>query len=57
MLTLNNYEDVSGKSMIAILDALIDGRKPKTGLQMGRRSTMPMNGPTSLLDRAEQTGS
>jgi NADH-quinone oxidoreductase subunit E len=50
------YEDVSGNSMIGILDALIEGRKPKTGSQMGRKSTMPMDGPTSLTDLAKQSG-
>ncbi len=50
------YEDVSAKSIIAILDALSTGKIPKSGSQMGRKSTMPMSGPTSLYDKAKISG-
>jgi NADH-quinone oxidoreductase subunit E len=42
------YEDLDPASTEAILDALAQGETPKTGSQIGRRSSEPMGGPTTL---------
>lgn len=43
------YEDLSGKSIVAILEALAKGEHPKTGSYAGRVSSAPLSPePTSL---------
>ncbi len=51
------YEDVSGTSIIGIIDALAEGKSPRKGSQMGRKSTMPMTGATTLLEIAPKSES
>ncbi|HYH21451.1 MAG TPA: NADH-quinone oxidoreductase subunit NuoE [Azospirillum sp.] len=42
------YEDVSPEHMEKIIDALKRGDMPKAGSQIGRRSSEPVGGPTTL---------
>jgi len=42
------YEDVSPELMEAIIDALKRGEIPKPGSQIGRQSSEPVGGPTTL---------
>jgi len=42
------YEDVGGAEMETIIDALKRGETPKAGSQIGRRSSEPVGGPTTL---------
>ncbi|HYD65350.1 NADH-quinone oxidoreductase subunit NuoE [Azospirillum sp.] len=42
------YEDVSPEHMEKIIDALKRGETPKAGSQIGRRSSEPVGGPTTL---------
>ena len=42
------YEDVSAEAMAKIIDALKRGETPKAGSQIGRRSSEPVGGPTTL---------
>ncbi|HEY0832925.1 MAG TPA: NADH-quinone oxidoreductase subunit NuoE [Azospirillum sp.] len=42
------YEDVSPEHMETIIDALKRGETPKAGSQIGRRSSEPVGGPTTL---------
>jgi NADH-quinone oxidoreductase subunit E len=39
--------------MTAILDALIAGKMPKAGSQIGRTASCPEGGPTTLLETAK----
>ena len=48
----DNYEDLTYESMSAILDALIAGKTPKPGSQIGRTASCPEGGPTTLKDIA-----
>jgi NADH-quinone oxidoreductase subunit E len=48
----DNYEDLTYESMTAILDALIAGKTPKTGSQIGRKASCPEGGPTTLKEVA-----
>ncbi len=50
----DNYEDLTGKSMIAILDALAKGEGPNPGPQIDRHTSCPATGPTSLKKMAER---
>jgi NADH-quinone oxidoreductase subunit E len=50
----DNYEDLTPESAGAILDALAAGQEPKTGSQVGRVSSEPEGGPTSLKKMAER---
>lgn len=50
----DNYEDLSKDSMIAILDALAAGQKPKPGPQVDRQTSCPMDGPSTLKKMAER---
>ncbi len=50
----DNYEDLTGESMGAILDALARGEKPKAGPQVERQTSCPAGGPTSLKKMAER---
>ena len=45
----DNYEDLTPKSLNAVLDALAAGKVPKTGTQLkGRHTVEPLGRPTSL---------
>jgi NADH-quinone oxidoreductase subunit E len=44
----DNYEDLTFKSMTAILDALGRGETPKPGPQIDRQTSAPAGGPTTL---------
>jgi NADH-quinone oxidoreductase E subunit len=50
MVQINDdfYEDLDADKMIALLDALRDGKKPPMGPQNGRRSSEPVSGATTL---------
>ena len=50
----DNYEDLTAKSMAAILDALARGETPKPGPQVDRQTSCPEGGPTSLKKMAER---
>jgi NADH-quinone oxidoreductase subunit E len=50
----DNYEDLTEKSMGAILDALAAGKSPKPGPQVARQTSCPEGGPTSLKKMAER---
>jgi NADH-quinone oxidoreductase subunit E len=46
----DNYEDLTFESMTAILEALADGRQPKIGPQIDRKTSCPAGGPTTLKE-------
>jgi NADH-quinone oxidoreductase subunit E len=50
----DNYEDLTAKSMGAILDALAKGETTKPGPQVDRQTSCPATGPTSLKKMAER---
>ena len=50
----DNYEDLTGESMTAILDALARGETPPPGPQVERQTSCPVGGPTSLKKMAER---
>jgi NADH-quinone oxidoreductase subunit E len=50
----DNYEDLTGESMGAILDALARGETPKPGPQIDRQTSCPVGGPTTLKKMAER---
>ena len=50
----DNYEDLTAKSMGAILDALAKGQTPKPGSQIDRQTSSPEGGPTTLKKMAER---
>jgi NADH-quinone oxidoreductase subunit E len=50
----DNYEDLTEKSMAAILDALARGETPKPGPQVERQTSCPQTGPTTLKKMAER---
>ena len=50
----DNYEDLTGASMGAILDALARGETPKPGPQVERQTSCPVGGPTTLKKMAER---
>jgi NADH-quinone oxidoreductase subunit E len=50
----DNYEDLTGTSMAAILDALARGETPKPGPQVERQTSCPVGGPTTLKKMAER---
>ena len=50
----DNYEDLTEKSMGAILDALAKGETPKPGPQVDRQTSAPATGPTNLKKMAER---
>ena len=49
----DNYEDLTGGSMTAILDALAAGKSPRAGPQIDRQTSCPEGGPTVLKKMAE----
>jgi NADH-quinone oxidoreductase subunit E len=44
----DNYEDLSFEGTLAVLDALAKGETPKTLSQIGRQTSAPEGGPTTL---------
>jgi len=50
----DNYEDLTGASMGAILDALARGETPNPGPQVERQTSCPVGGPTTLKKMAER---
>ena len=50
----DNYEDLTGGSMTAILDALAAGKSPRAGPQIDRQTSCPEGGPTVLKKMAER---
>ena len=50
----DNYEDLTEKSMGAIIDALAAGKTPKPGPQIDRQTSCPVGGPTTLKKMAER---
>ena len=50
----DNYEDLTGTSMGAILDALARGETPNPGPQVERQTSCPEGGPTTLKKMAER---
>jgi NADH-quinone oxidoreductase subunit E len=50
----DNYEDLTGDSMTAILDALAAGKAPEPGPQIDRQTSAPATGPTTLKKMAER---
>jgi NADH-quinone oxidoreductase subunit E len=50
----DNYEDLPGESMGAILDALARGDTPRPGPQIERQTSCPVTGPTTLKKMAER---
>ncbi|HYZ47718.1 MAG TPA: NAD(P)H-dependent oxidoreductase subunit E [Sphingomonas sp.] len=44
----DNYEDLTFESTLAVLDALAKGEQPKTLSQIGRQTSAPEGGPTTL---------
>jgi NADH-quinone oxidoreductase subunit E len=51
------YEDLTPEALEKIIDALARGEKPKTGPQIGRRSSEPVTGERTLTDPALFDGS
>ena len=49
------YEDVDGARAEAIINDLRAGRKPKPGSQIGRQTSAPEGGPTTLTDASLYT--
>jgi len=50
----DNYEDLTGTSMGAILDAFARGETPRPGPQIERQTSCPAGGPTTLKKMAER---
>jgi NADH-quinone oxidoreductase subunit E len=50
----DNYEDLTGDSMGAILDAFARGETPKPGPQIERQTSCPVGGPTTVKKMAER---
>ena len=50
----DNYEDLTAKSMAAILDSLAKGQSPKPGPQIDRQTSAAEGGPTNLKKMAER---
>ncbi len=50
----DNYEDLTLKSMTAILDALAKGEVPAPGPQVKRQTSAPIDGPLTLPEMANE---
>jgi NADH-quinone oxidoreductase subunit E len=50
----DNFEDLTEESTTALLDALAAGRPVKAGSQIGRHTSCPEGGPTSLKKMTER---
>jgi NADH-quinone oxidoreductase subunit E len=48
----DTYEDLDGEKTGEIIEALRRGEKPKTGSQIGRHSSEPIGGATTLKEKA-----
>jgi len=55
MIQINddNYEDLTGENMTAILDALAKGETPKPGPQIARQTSCAEGGPTVLREMVD----
>ena len=50
----DNFEDLTAERLDAVLDALAEGKQPKTGTQEpGRHTSEPSGGPTTLKEMVE----
>ncbi len=45
------YEDLTGEKTGELIEAIRRGEKPKTGSQIGRKSSEPVGGPTTLKEK------
>jgi NADH-quinone oxidoreductase subunit E len=50
----DNYEDLTFESMTAVIDALASGRTPRPGSQIGRQTSVPEGGPTTLPEMVRE---
>ncbi len=50
----NYYEDLTPETMKELIGLLSEDMKPKIGSQKGRRTSMPLSGPTSLEAQAKK---
>ena len=50
----DNYEDLTFDSMSAILETLASGGTPKPGPQIGRQTSCPEGGPTTLKEMVDE---
>lgn len=50
------YEDLTVENTKALLNDLAAGRKPTVGSMSGRKGSMSIKGPTTLLDQAQKAG-
>jgi NADH-quinone oxidoreductase subunit E len=50
----DNFEDLTEDSMSAVIEALAAGRPVKAGSQIGRQTSCPEGGPTSLKKMTER---
>ncbi len=46
------YEDLDATNVVALIDALAEGKTPKTGSQIGRQTSAPVSGLTTLTKEA-----
>jgi len=53
----DTYEDLTPATLEAVIDGYEAGRPPKPGSQIGRRSSCPAGGPTTLTDSSLYDGS
>jgi NADH-quinone oxidoreductase subunit E len=44
------YEDLDYEDVVALIGALRQGERPKPGSAIGRQTSAPEGGPTTLLD-------
>jgi len=50
----DNYEDLDYDRTIAVLEALAKGEQPKTGSTIGRQTSCPEGGPTTLTAMTQE---
>jgi NADH-quinone oxidoreductase subunit E len=46
------YEDLDATNVVALIDALAEGKTPKPGSQIGRQTSAPVSGLTTLTEEA-----
>jgi len=51
LIDKDTYEDLDGAKTGEIIEAIRRGDKPKTGSQIGRKSSEPLGGPTTLKEK------
>ncbi len=58
MVQINDdyYEDLTGETMIEVLNILAAGMTPTIGSQKGRKASMALSGTTTLKDTAKKAG-